>query len=181
MGIVEFFTGKSKANYGFSEKDRELSIERRRRAKELEDLRQTNLLDEEKERHETKMYELKISKLEKQMEYEDLLDDGTDEPIATPGISEEGQLFMQLMNKIPALQSRPAQGVPPQSPPPLQPSPVVSDEQLQAMWAQVPITAKAMIPKCNDDQIKEFILAHMIPNADAETLNRAVKLARQSA
>jgi len=181
MGLFDFLTGKSKANYGFSEKDRELSIERRRRQKELEDLRQSNLLEEEKERHDTKMYELKIAKLEKRMEYEDLMDDGSEDLPVSSGISEEGQMMMQLLKTIPQLkQSQPAPTITPPVSSPSVPV-VISDEQMQTMWAQVPAHIKAVVPKCNDDQIKEFVSAQMIPNADADTLNRAVKLARQSA
>jgi len=180
MGLWDFLTKDNRINHNFNEKDRELSLQRRQEAKELATLRQSHALAEEKARHETKMIELNMEKLEKQYEYEDLLAEQEEELPAVAGISEEGQMMMQLLKTITPQVRPPAVVANNFSTPPPTTAGSISDEELLKLWQQVPPNIKAFVPKCNDEQIKEFVTQKMIPNADEDTLNRAVRLARNT-
>jgi hypothetical protein len=152
-------------NHSFDDRDRELSLERKRMNIELDNARKRNEIEEENMRHELEMARM-------QDELDDFL--GEEEP---HGMTIEDQAAMKLINAINLTPPQNASYITPQQ----TVSAVgvsISDEELLKMWQAMPPQAKAASKVSTDEQLSEFMKVKLMPNADTDTLQRAIKIIR---
>lgn len=162
MGLLSWIKGKdARANHAFDEKDRELSAARRRINIEIDNLKKEQELERLRMEHALKMADL-------QDQMDEILGD-EEEVYQNPQMSPEDALAMKLIDRIGEKKAAVTQTTSKKS---------YSDAELTAMWEKVPLIAKQQIPKSTDENIKEFVLKYGAPDADEDTLNRCVKLAR---
>lgn len=177
MGLFGWFKKDARANHSFDEKDRELALERRRQNIELENLKRQNALDEERIRHEIKMAEL-------QAELDEFADDEPPYdamPQGYAGMAPEDAVAMRLIDRAFEARGNPVKQAATAASPAAPAAKRYTDAELSELWQRVPDTVKAMAPRCTDAQVCEFIKARMMPDADEDTMQRALKLARQLA
>ena len=173
MGIFDWFKRKDKrANHTFNDGDREVSVEIRQKKKELELLK----LERENELSKLKMFKAKLELENEIEELQEAMADNTDDmQPETDGTTELIKLFAPLLLKN-INPSASVLDVPIQSFSPLQEQKLsLSDEQLKEIWNRTPEMAKNYAKKAPDDTISKLILSQM-PNIDADTLARALKL-----
>jgi len=167
MGWFSIFKRKdARHNHMFDDKDRELSLERKRMNIELENAKKKNMIAEENMRHKLEMAQMQ-DELDELTGYDD--DDDDDGKVST--------MLLSLFDKAKSL--TPAASPQPQT---IASSPAgvsISDEDLKQLWDGVPQMAKDYAPKCTDAQVCEFIKVKMLPQADDETIQRALKVVRQ--
>jgi len=165
MGLWSLFKKDPRANHNFDEKDRELGAERRRLNIEIENLKKQHTLDEMRAEHA-----LKMARIDDEMsDYDD-----DDEPAAGGARSVEDEIALRLIDRIPKV-AAPSTTNPPAAPAALK---RYTDEEIAAAWERVPAAHRAMVPKCTDPQISEYVTKQLFADADPDTLARCVKVAR---
>jgi hypothetical protein len=161
MGLFSKWFKDPRANHSFDEKDRELSAARRRMNIEIENLRKEQEMERLRKEHELHMIEM-------QAQIDDLV--GLDDEYAGGQMSPEDALAMKLIDKI---GEKKTEAAPPAS------TRSYTDDEIANIWSNVPSAHKILVPQCTDEQIKEYVTKQLLPQADADTLQRCVRLARQ--
>ncbi len=123
-------------------------------------------------KRQRKLYELREARQELKELREELGEDSaedTPDPMAQAFLS----IITGALNKAPAVSSFTPLTTHNDATPP----PAFSDLQLIEMWDNTPEKYKMMARVMSDDKIREFINKQM-PNADEDTINRALKIIR---
>jgi len=106
---------------------------------------------------------------------DELAEYADDEPDAPDGyMTPEDRLAMKLIDKI-GEPKAPPQQIPQSS------KRKYTDNEIKALWSNISPTHKAYVPKCTDDQIREFAVKMVAADADDDSLSRMVAVARTEA
>jgi hypothetical protein len=162
MGLFGFFKKDARNNHTFDEKDRDLAVTARRQRAELDNLRREQEIEELRMKHDIRMAEL-------QADMEDLV--GEDAAPQGDGMSPEDRIAMKLIDKIGERKTPPPAATP-------QGAKEYTEEELKAKWADVPPVYKAVAKQSTDEQIKEYLHVRLLPDANPESINRALQVIR---
>jgi len=169
---VGIFNKKKKTNRTVTDEQRESSLESRRLNAELKQLKQELETEKLRQQHELSMMRLEEEKLKLQDKIADYTE--YEEENETEGLSMEKILMSIITSKL-------AGGVlsSPLTPNSLEidtpASPSFSDEEIQYFINQMPKAQLKQAKKMPDSLLKKTILSQ-VPNADEETIQRAITL-----
>jgi len=178
MALFDIFKKEKKKQYVFDDEDRKVSAEIRERKKQhelakLDDEYSLNKLRIEKQKLELQM---DIDKIKAEYEEDEEIPDISENSTENELIKMVAPLIIQNMNK----QQSPIQNnssVPDNRALPNKIS--ISDTELFAIWERTPQQVKQYAKTISDETLKEH-LAKQLPNADGDTLQRAILIVRQS-
>lgn len=177
MGLFNLFNKNKEVkqkSYTFSDEDREFSKEIRERKKQIELSKLDEQYNLEKLRIEKQKLELQrdIDKIKEEYEEDEDLPDVSNDSTENELIKLFAPMLIQNMNKNKPVSPNNSSA----SETPL-PKNSVSDAELHSLWDKTPQQAKEFVKTITDEELKIY-LARQLPNADADTLNRAVSIIR---
>lgn len=177
MGLFNFLTKDKEVkqkNYTFSDEDREFSKEIRERKKQIELAKLDEQYSLEKLRLEKQKLELQrdIDKIKEEYEDDEDIPDVSDNSAENELIKLFAPMLIKNINQpapVPQTTSSASETPLPKN--------SVSDAELNSLWDKTPLQAKQFVKTITDEELK-IHLAKQLPNADADTINRAVSIIR---